>query len=298
MKEKIMEEIRTMKTSFGLKRFLRPALIAVPVVVIVAVVLALQPFGTSEDTSGVIAKAYAAMEKLSSYRLIDDEYIQVTEVSELLYSWHSEFAYSDPGNYYLKKGYTEESAINSTYSHEAIFTDNQLYIRGDNSYQLSMEKIKEAIPSLEKTLELLDLLIEIETLPEESIDGIECNHYRGIVDIEKWLEWSRPERLERFERTAENSRLDLDIDKWMESAEEMWRTKEITYEFWISKEDNMIRQWKYTSSTLPGEPVLGGSYMWYAILHYYDFNEPVEITAPLDNSGELFEGWFVVTQEE
>src|SRR4030042_5957593 len=41
MKEIIMEEIRSMKTSFGLKRFLRPALIAVPVVVITAVILAL-----------------------------------------------------------------------------------------------------------------------------------------------------------------------------------------------------------------------------------------------------------------
>jgi hypothetical protein len=34
------------------------------------------------------------------------------------------------------------------------------------------------------------------------------------------------------------------------------------------------------------------------ITYCLNFNEPVEITAPLDSSGELLEGWFVVTLED
>ena len=100
MKQRFKERVSTIRTK-TLNRLLRPALIAVPVVVIVALVLALQPFGTSEDTSGVIARAYAATSKLNSFRYVKDEFEQDSPSDESILISHGETLYLAPDRYHI-----------------------------------------------------------------------------------------------------------------------------------------------------------------------------------------------------
>jgi hypothetical protein len=298
IKEATISKIKMARAPAKLRRWLRPALVAAPIMVILMTLLSFYLSGSFLSTAGVIAKAYAATEKLTSYRTVDDEYIKRQEAGELVYCWHSEFEYAGPDRYHLIKEQTEESSYYE-YFHETIVIGDQEYSQGDFSYPLKPEAVAECTPTKDKTLEALDLLIDIETMPDETLDGVDCYHYRGKVDIEKWLDWGRPAREQMFKNMIERyPTFDFDLEEMVKTAENVWRTKEITYEFWIGKDDYLIRQWKHIIQTLPDQPVLGVLYEAIAIIKFHGFNEPIVIEPPLTESGELLPGWSVRSLEE
>ena len=88
------------------------------------------------------------------------------------------------------------------------------------------------------------------------------------------------------------------LNEWplWERLEEMWRTKEIKSEFWVGKDDYLIRQWKQVCQSLPGQP----DYLFHMVsstYKYYDFNEQIVIEPPVTESGELLPGWDFWTLE-
>ena len=82
----------------------------------------------------------------------------------------------------------------------------------------------------------------------------------------------------------------------MTSGLKEFRTKKITDEFWIGKDDYIIRQWRevisptITADYSPSDMIRSISDM----RKYYDFNVPIEIKAPLDAQGNLLPGWILI----
>jgi hypothetical protein len=287
IKERTMLTARMSNKSMKSQRWLRPAFVAVSVTVIIAILLSLYFSGLLIRPMSVIAKAYAATEALQSFKVTDDEYMQEEETSELYYSFHSEFDYAGSSRYHLVK-----VRPSGGYSYEAIIIGDQVYSRGDFSVQLTKEQLEEVAPIKEKTLEALDTIKDIEKMPDEKINGIEYYHYKGTIDMEKWLEKTRNYRIQQFQGMIDrNPTLKLSLENMLKASEDMWRTKNITNEFWISKDDYLIRRWRQVVETLPGQPVLGGIYTAIATFDYFDFNKPIQIEVPITISGELLPGW-------
>ncbi len=289
IKQAIMSKIKMSEAPAKLRHWLRPALVGVPIIIALVTILSLHLSGFFISPASVIAKAYAATEKLESYRKIEDAYQYLG--GEFAHSYHSEFECGDSDRYHFTGSISE-----------IIVIGNHIYSRGPYYGPQNVERYDEVTPTKEKTLKALELLAEIETLPDEEIDGTGCYHYRGTVDMEKWLEWSRPYREESFKNMIKRyPDFSLDLEQMMKTVEEMWRHKEMTNEFWIGKDDYLIRQWKDIIRTLLDEPLPANLTDWstvVSVIKYYDFNELIVIEPPLDESGELLEGWEVISLEE
>lgn len=93
-----------------------------------------------------------------------------------------------------------------------------------------------------------DLLTDLEKLSDERIDGVECLHYRGKVDVDT-----------------------------------EWRTD---VELWIGKDDYLIRQMKSDTQMPVAESTSRGVEeekwcMISSLAKYYDFNQPIGIEPPV-----------------
>jgi hypothetical protein len=295
-----MSRIKLLETPVKLRRWLRPALIAAPIIIILAIVLPLQLSDSSLGPSGIIAKAYAAGSGLESYRYMKDDYRQDSPSEETVHTYHAEIKYTTPDRYHMISETLQRDSAPLPNHIETIRIGDQAYTNIPNViYEYEEEWFEQMTPTEDKTLDFLNLLAEIETLEDESIDGADCYHYIGEVDIDKFLEWSRP----GFERMYD--RMDkylpwgmtTDLEDWIEQCNSSYLTQDMTFEFWIGKDDYLLRQAKLVYQTREGEHSTWNKYKATGIMHYYDFNEVITIEPPLDESGELLEGWSSYTIE-
>jgi hypothetical protein len=293
-----MSKIKMAKAPAKLRRWLRPALVGIPIIAILATVLPLYLSGSSLSPASVIAKAYSAVGKLESYRYSKDEYTQLHETDEPVHSFHVDLEYVSPDRYHITSEMTEEYSHQDVKRTEEIVIGDQLYTYQSYLYLRNSEFYNRFTPTKEKTLEALDVLTEIETMADEDIDGRDCYHYKGDVDIEKWLDWTRRDLERLLKGIIERYPGIFDLEEMIKTVEDMWRTYERTYEFWIGKDDYLIRQWKLTNRYLLDTSMVGRPYKIVAYIKYYDFNEPIVIEPPLTESGELLEGWSVTILEE
>jgi hypothetical protein len=290
IKEATMFKIKLLEAPVKLRRWLRPALVGVPIIAILATVLALHLSGSFSNYKSVIAKAYAATEDLTSYRGTTNGYHKEREADELIHDWYCNFEYVNPDRYHLIAGYPE--GYLDEYRKETTLIGDQVYT-SSASWAPNMEELEQFTPSKEQTLELITMLIDMETMPDEIIEGTDCFHYQGTVDIEKLLAWERPARERRFKNMIERyPELHFDLEEMVKTAEDMWRTRKITHELWVGKDDYLIRQWKQVMQPL------GQYHTYVTIIDYYDFNEPIVIEPPLTETGDLLPGWSVTTLEE
>jgi len=239
------------------RKWLRPALIIVAAAIILVIVL----FTQSPNTSPTLKELTQMAETIEtpdvqSYRTIwSGTSTNRGKTSES----YQEAAFATPDRYHLKV--TEDGAV------------SEFIAIGDTQYIKSSEKY---------SLDSLDLLLDPEALPPEEINGVECFHYRGAVDMERqWeemkesLDPSQPGYEDRLEK--------------MEFELERMRQSTIDYEFWIGKEDLLIRQMKY-SGQVPSEDE-GQWDTSNTTVQLYDINRPIAIEAPLDAQGELLPSW-------
>jgi hypothetical protein len=125
------------------------------------------------------------------------------------------------------------------------------------------------------TVEIIDSLIGVVELRDEEIDGVSCFHYRGSVDMESQVQ----------EQIA-------NLDPTLPGYEEMMRTIEQqlqweqSVEFWIGKEDYLLRQMEvyqdmsYTENAggdTESEERVTANYT----LRFFDFNQPITIEPPV-----------------
>ena len=281
---------------FNNKKILRPAIAALTAIVLVATFAGLYFSNIFVSPEAVLAKAYTTTENLRSFRMMDDEYVQWTETSEPFYSWHSEIDYAGDGRLHAIK-YAPDGTL-TAYSHETVVIGNTVYSTGNVSRPLTPEQLEEVAPSEQNSLKALKVLSNIEVLPDEMVDGVDCYHYTGQVDIEKWLDAGRADLIKLGERINANNAqgVTIDIDQWLKSVEDFWHTRKLTYDFWISKDDYRVRRWKSVDETPPGQSLEPGiAYRSSAVFTYYDFNEKIDVEPPLDSSGALLPGWTVQT---
>jgi hypothetical protein len=148
-----------------------------------------------------------------------------------------------------------------------------------NLYAISLSG---SIWSKEDTLKLLDTLTNLEKLPDEGIEGIDCVHYRGGADVDRAVD----------EQVANLDPAQPGYEEMLEAMERARQTK-IEIELWIGKDDYLIRQMKFDTQAPPED--IGGWDTSSSMVRYYDFDKPIKIEPPVTASGELLPGWRLVS---
>ncbi len=205
-----------------------------------------------------------------SYNSVKTTYADETE--EL--TFEGEFA--APDRYRVKM-------VEDGETREAILIGNRFFVSQGatpRNAMLALIVSSSSFLTKEMTLNTLNSLVELEELPDEKVDNVDCFHYRGRVDIAKEL------RLDEAE-----ARLDPQDPEYQNMLKEIEQAHAInlTVELWIGKEDYLIRQAVQTGQ-LPAET--GGQWDTYAMtMKNYDFNKPITIELPLTSTGGLLPGW-------
>ena len=225
----------------------------------------------------------AINKEVQSYRM--DGFFTHTEDDQTVEST-LEAEFVAPESYHTKvhkdEGWEETIIISpKVYSRDSGFSGPRQGQCCPNVLEAQKLSLKASIPSAETTFRLLDLLTDLEKLPDDKIDDVDCFHCRGRVDmdqqveeqiaeVEAKLDLSKPEYRERFE-----------AQKWMWDWQRRW---EVNYELWISREDCFIRQQRYETQMPVMESPKGerirGEMTNTALMHYYDINEPIKIEPP------------------
>ena len=271
-----MEGNNISETKSRFQKWLRPALGAAAVVIVLAILLVTQPWGLSLQS--VIARAYATTENLQSYRVFSfTTYMYETKTVDI--TWEIEFA--APDCYHVRV--TVDDDVN-----EVIIIGDKQYAREPRGGKVIASVIEKSFPGKEDTLRLLDQLTDLEKLLDESVEGIECLHYRGRIDAERIVE-------------KQKAKLDpeqIGYNQILKGLERL-RNAKTEVELWIGKDDYLIRQvkqyWEFpkvetASRSTEQEIWHTANIMW----KYYDLNEPIEIEPPT-TSGELLPGWCLVS---
>ena len=120
----------------------------------------------------------------------------------------------------------------------------------------------------DKQLELLNYLVELEKLPDEEIDGVNCSHYRGRLDQDSVVDMLRKRDEEAYGQIP---------PEYLE----MMRQYELFVELWIDGDD-YIRQQR-TEFRFPEPDSTTGDEKWvtgFSTTQYFDFNEAIPIEPP------------------
>ena len=122
-----------------------------------------------------------------------------------------------------------------------------------------------SIQTSDKQLELLNYLVELEKLPDEEIDGVNCSHYRGEIDQDSYVDMLRERDKEWYAQIPPENL-------------ELMRRREIVVELWIDGDD-YIRQ-QGTEFRSP-DPISQEKWVTgLSTTRYFDFNEPICIEPP------------------
>ena len=283
VKETTMSKIKTADAGKRpTPRWKYPALIAAPVLIVLATLLIIQPWSMLFGPQRVMAEVYAAATEVQSYR----EVSSMTSTSEGRSSEAtSSMEFAAPDRYHMKTTMNDEV-------YEFIIIGDKQYIRqpGNGDWDEGEVNVAVAIvdstPSQEKTLELLGKLTDLNELNDEKIDDVDCLHSQGRVDVDRLVK----------EQKAELDTAQPGYERVLEALEQM-RSLKIEVELWIGKEDYLIRKMKQDMQAPVMETTSGGGTQerWDTsslIVKYYDFNEPIEIEPPENISGELAPGWY------
>jgi len=140
----------------------------------------------------------------------------------------------------------------------------------------------------EASLKWLDMLGDIQRLPDETIESTACFHYQGRIDVEKQLR-SQQEELTRSGMPPISG---ADLQKIRADLQALHDSQ--IFELWIGKSDHIIHQLRMNTEEQNDQ----GSLNSYSIYKFYDFNQPISVEAPVDSSGKLLAGWFSTSPEQ
>ena len=256
-------------------------------------ILLIMPIAACSDGSNTRLDLEAELEALrqncainkeaQSYRM--EVFLTQTEDDQTVESTlEAEFVATE--RYHIK-AYKDESW------EETIIIDHKVYSRdsdNDNWREVELSpnvleaqkaSLKVSIPSAETTLQLLDSIIDLEKLTDEKIDGVDCFHCRGRVDMAQQVEEQIAEMEAKLELSKQEFKERFEAQKWMWDWQRRW---EVNYELWISREDCFIRQQRHETQMpvmeSPKEEKIRGEMKNTAFMHYYDINEPIDIEPP------------------
>ncbi|MFC1865378.1 zf-HC2 domain-containing protein [Chloroflexota bacterium] len=252
----IMSQIKGNKAGNTTRKWLRPALVSLPVIAIMITLFIIQPWNGANGPKSVLANVISASENIQSYRVLN--FSSSTSLSEpdakptiLERIW--EFVLPDRAHVIYNNSYYSTS--NGVVSR--VEETSEFYVIGESLYYLTNNDMDTflnrvspfhltgGIPTKESALGMLQFMGELQQLPDETLDGVDCLHYTVI-------------------------------SRWGSLT---------PVEVWIGKDDYLIRQ---MSQSTEDENAISTN-----ITRYYDFNANISIEPPLVTSGELLPGWAV-----
>ena len=123
--------------------------------------------------------------------------------------------------------------------------------------------------------EIIDTLIKLDELRDETIDGVICFHYRGSIDIEAQVQ----EQIANLDPTQPY------YDDMVKSIEQQLQSEQ-SVEFWIGKEDYLLRrvdtQYEMVFTEDEGEDTESQTHVTSTTdVRFYDFDEPLTIEPPV-----------------
>jgi hypothetical protein len=235
------------------------------IAVVLALLFTLLPIGGNGEPKTLLAKVQEATEQIESYSIegynIDSGRLGIDE-PEITSTYT--FDYMSPDLAYLQYNFTAESWTNGVYSgeddgYEAYFIGDYQYYRfiGETCTRWNIASkynflAGRILGKQEVAFTWLAHLDEMEQLDDEVISGVMCMHYSGIS--------------------------------------KSWGT---IIEIWIGKDDYLIRQISQATPVTEISNGVGEETGRYgtSVERYYNFNEDLSIELPLDDSGNLPEGW-------
>ena len=160
--------------------------------------------------------------------------------------------------------------------HETIVIGDDIYLRSSDEPGWCQSPCEydgrgvAVVPgSFWKELEFLDLLVDLERLPDEQVGGLVWSHYRGKLDQDSYWDMLETGVATESGQPTENPAL-LQI-----------RMLETQFELWIDGDD-YVRQieseWRFTDPGL--ETGNGRLIIQRQHLRFHDFNEPIAIERP------------------
>jgi hypothetical protein len=156
---------------------------------------------------------------------------------------------------------------------EATRIGEQTYVRASDMPEsgAAVSEVACVMLPIAEALEPLDLLIDLEQLPDEEIDNVQCLHYRGKIDMDAFVK-----------REAKmGSQLPPELL-------ELMRRGSMEVELWVGKDDYLIRQMKRLDH-MPEWEAGTADEKWMrqsTVERFYDFNEPISIEPPPPDSSE------------
>jgi hypothetical protein len=232
------------------------------------------------DPEEVISKAQEAIKEVQSYR-VDSTSISTNEHRTTQSSNTAEFVAPDRTHVF------PAAAPDSVHTVESIRIGNIEYRKEPDSSNWQVRQWPGSISATNFVVDLtesLSSLVGLENLPDEKVDGLDCFHYIGHVDT-KAIAQERKTELDPSQPGYEG---ELETTKRFENMQ-------YGYEFWIGKEDFLLRQLKthlevsYTRNE--GEENEREEYQNNLNTYrFYDFDAPITIEAP---SAELVEGIYL-----
>ncbi len=233
------------------------------------------------DIEGVLKKARSTSSKASSYRYYLTGITNSTTTdpfgeSTTTVEWSEEGAYVSPNSLwtrhtmkYVPVGWPE----GDTHTSESVHIGSTCYQRKDGETHWTVDddwgEVEGRFGENSTLLLDIDSLTDLERLPNETIRGIDCLHYRGKVDMDAFVD-KLPDYLYPDERYRE----------WLGYTDR-------TVELWIGEEDYLIRKYRgdernpYPSmSDLSSPPGSESRHVATEVTEFYDYDQPVEIEPP------------------
>ena len=176
IKNAVMADIKKLSVRSPFKGWLRPSLAAIPIAAIILTLLILQPWAVVPGFQEVMAKSYLAVVALKSYR---------TEVT---------YSYPPVANLPVTKNevtYVAPDRYNTIHT-EGTNVDEVIKIGEKVYYKTTREGTVPQIinpgssglaPDMGNTFRILNSLHGLQTLKDETIDGVKCYHYRGNLEM-------------------------------------------------------------------------------------------------------------------
>ncbi len=260
--------------------WVRPMAVAVPIMVVVLVgLLVWQPWAGGRGANGLLVKVRAAAIGLQYYKAENTRMIDQGGLKRTI-KYTLEFAAPDRYRIAVLDGNVSGDSI-------SIGSDRYEWGQQPKAPDFKMTGISGVIasaigpPTREDSLELIESLQNLKQLPDEVIDGVLCYHYRGQVDrslhsTPAVIETLDP--LQQYMQTAAN--------RWQEWA----RSWQEEGEFWIGRDDYLLRLEKHTTYIPPFEPQDQACNLQ-SNTRYYDFDITVTVEPPAGDDGQLQPGW-------
>jgi hypothetical protein len=259
-------------------RWLHHTLIVVATALILLVLLISQPWSNYSDEDFVnynVKIKSGQMDVFSRNAYGEEEHIiEISWVYPNRYrgkylSYDKRIEFIIIKNKYYSKDTSAETLLYDARFHETLSQIRYIYDKAKN--------------------QLLDSLMDIRKLPDESIYGINCLHYTARVDMNYEVDRIIAE-YEAMQQNNPESSIAAD-EEWLRDLQ-FFRNAIMEVEYWISEDDGTIRQLiiKTHELSLENKIFMKDSHTRSV---YYNINRPVAINSPEIIFGMLLPGWYL-----